>query len=49
MITKLIIGVTIFGVIVLTAIAYEVRQIRRIKISEDDINNCFKGVDKWRY
>ena len=46
--TKLIIGIIFVGLIVLLVIGFEVRQIRKLKISDKDINDCFKDVDKWK-
>lgn len=48
MITKLIFGVIFVGLIVFLVIGFEVHQIRKLKIPDAEINNCFKEVNKWK-
>lgn len=48
MIIKLVFSVVFIGLIVLLVIGFEIYQLRKLKISDKDLNNCFKDVDKWK-
>lgn len=39
---KLILAIVFIGIIALLVIGYEVYQIRKLKIPDKDINDCFK-------